>query len=683
MKQELTARLTLSEAMESFAPGEDVRHAIFLTYGFDGPFLEDPDNGFLDVLWRRNCQNTLVVRDGAAVIKEKQSHRYAAVNASYSVGIFHSKLALLISPSEALAIIGSANLSRGGLRGNLELANVYRLTRSAGPKAFFAALHDYLRQQLVRELQGVSSRGRESLESAVSDLRLLLMDSQRRAQRDDGSLSFLHNYERPLFEQVVGLLRSKHLERMWIISPFYEVEKEDPAEDGVDDSLWGRLLRSFDFGSEAIHVFFQTDSEGRTRLPVGLLTPYQDKIELHQRDMVAFDQRSLHAKMLAFQTREAGRRFLTIVHGSANFTAAAMLSRPPGGNAEIAVVTRLRCEDLTGDRLADYLDLSELFSVVPDWSKLSSLKPQRRPVPAVQVWEALLSLLEGTISIHLRVGSPAATEIAVYLVGAGPNIMLGRSPVSTKASTHYEYRAPADVVTHAGQGAGLRQVPYHSVLVEAYDGAGKLLGIGKAALNVTNPEAFYGDWLCGPEDNRLDDQIYQAGLGAGGSDYERMRLHVERLLSGSAVNDSPPSPTHQGDLDLFFRRIHVGFRGLHLQLRERRGSLLALSDLLRLLAKWGKAATRPDGALSPEQQLYLLDRIVREVADALAYTRKSIRRRDLPGKLMREAFLSKAGEVLEFGRDLQRDEALGVVARSLVARWNSLGRAAVGGRRHE
>ena len=60
----LNASLNLKTLIENFAPDDDLRHALLLTYNFDGGFLEDAEHGLLETLWRRNCENLIVVRDG-------------------------------------------------------------------------------------------------------------------------------------------------------------------------------------------------------------------------------------------------------------------------------------------------------------------------------------------------------------------------------------------------------------------------------------------------------------------------------------------------------------------------------------------------------------------------------------------------------------------------------------------
>lgn len=234
----LDAVLNLRNVVENFSPNDDIRHALLLTYNFDGQFLEDPERGLLETLWQRNCTNVLIVRDGKAVIEEKRSHRYSAVNAAYSMGTFHPKLLLLISESEALAAVGSANLTRGGLEKNLELTCVYSLTRTGGPNHLFEAIRGYLHNYLGRELEKASNHQREAFKTLLKDFDRFLGDARPAHGSAKVHPSFLHNYEEPLLPQIVRELPSTQLDELWIVSPFFEPEtgstSDDPSTEDLD-----------------------------------------------------------------------------------------------------------------------------------------------------------------------------------------------------------------------------------------------------------------------------------------------------------------------------------------------------------------------------------------------------------------------------------------------------------------
>src|ERR1019366_6831680 len=96
----------------------------------------------------------LVIRDQNAIANEARNVRYHRANAAYSNRIFHSKLGLFIAEDRALAVIGSANLTRGGLERNLELGSVFEVSPSGGPHGLFRSLLNYIDGPLMQEVTG-------------------------------------------------------------------------------------------------------------------------------------------------------------------------------------------------------------------------------------------------------------------------------------------------------------------------------------------------------------------------------------------------------------------------------------------------------------------------------------------------------------------------------------------------
>jgi len=221
---------------------------------------------------------------------------------------------------------------------------------------------------------------------------------------------------------------------------------------------------------------------------------------------------------------------------------------------------------------------------------------------------------------------------------------------------------------------GLRQLPYHCVRVEAFDANGQSLGWGEGALNVDCPGAFYGDWH--PNHlwlDTLDTRIYLAGLG-NTAGYTALRAHVERVLStaSSGRSDAPPSPSHQADLDLFFRRLHIGFRGLRRRLEQTHGSLYVFGDVLRQLAGWAQAAVQGDEQYTTEQRLYLCERIVQTALECVDIMEKTGHVLEVLAPIVSDEFLSGAEPILDYVDELRHDENVGTVARNLLKQWSML-----------
>lgn len=700
----LNAELNLRTVIETFAPQDDVRHALFLTYNFDGEVLEDAERGLLEVLWQRNCENALVVRDGKALLTEKRSHRYSVINAAYSRRTFHPKFMLLLAPSEMLAVIGSANLTRGGLERNLELGGVYRLTRTSGPLSLFSALRDYLHDHLQRELIAASPQQRNAFDILVRDFDRFLNDA--RSARSTVEPLFLHNYDQPLLPQIVQALPDKRLDALWIVSPFFEPDPirhqspsdspassdiasphpsvkhatggDDPPGDTLDEALLEEIFRTFTFATgdqqPPIRIYFQTSTANATRLPLNVLQRFKSHIALYAKDPTAIDQRTLHAKMLVFIGRHrAGKPFVTVVYGSANFTRAALLSTPPKGNAEIVVVTQLPYADNPARKLDEYLNLRELFTEIHNWDTLiCQASPPPTTPHGVQVWEGLVSLTNQTVTVFFHVDHPDAQRVTVTLRGDQPDLLLGE--VTAPFPDSQEFPLPKAAIVTVNLEMGLQQLPYHCVCVEAFDANGQLLGRGEGALNVDCPGAFYGDWH--PNHlwlDTLDTQIYLVGLGDTAG-YAALRAHVERVLSTASAgrSDAAPAPSHQADLDLFFRRLHIGFRGLRRHLEQTHGSLYVFGDVLRQLARWAQVAVQGDEQYTTEQRLYLCERIVQTALECVEVMKKVGHTPEVLAPIVRDEFLGGAKPILDYVDELHCDENVGIAARNLLKQWSTL-----------
>jgi hypothetical protein len=681
----LNATLNLKTLIENFAPDDDLRHVLLLTYNFDGAFLEDAEQGLLETLWRRNCENLIVVCDGKPVVEEKRSHRYRVINAAYSTRTFHPKLILLIAPSEVLAMMGSANLTRGGLENNLELMAVYQLTRAKGPLGFFRSVHDYLGNHLRRELSATSPQLQEAFDFLVDDLGLFLADASSARGSEDIEPIFLHNYSEPLLPQIVQDLPNRTLDEVWILSPFFEsasredpslhrtqVGHDDPPGEALDQTLVNEFFRRLTFADEKgqppVHFYFEATTTNATQLPVNVLRPYRSQIALHVKNRAAEDQRRLHAKALVF----IGAESVTLVHGSANFTRAALLSTPPGGNAEIVVLTRLPRAKGMAEKLAAYLNLADLFTAIDNWESLT-YQPTGTTYPpprAVQVWEGMLSLADKRVTVFFQVDHPDVQRLSVALLGDQGDLPLGE--VRPPFPEGQEFPLPEGAVVTVDALRTLRQLPYHSVRVEAFDAEGHSLGASQGPLNVDCPAAFVGSWLYRPEDLALDNQIYLAGLGSSAG-YAAQRAALERALS-APVGESPPAPSHQADLDLFFRRLHIGFRGLRRQLEQSRASRYVFSDILRQLGGWAQSAIEDDGqnVFTTEQKLYLCDRVLETVLECVEVMRKAKVTPDELASIVHDRFLLPAQPMLDFTQELCLDQDVGVIADNLLGQWDGL-----------
>src|SRR5208283_1929116 len=180
----------LADAISCFAPGRPLRAALFLTFGFDGAYFERivaPD------LFEREVHNCLVVRDRQAVCSEAPSCRYEKANACFSTKVFHPKLTLLVTEHRARAIVGSANLTRGGLEFNRELGCIFDLDGNGGSMHVFRSITEYLGEMV--EKREVAGRRLQTLRNAIQALEEVLSSVQG-GQTDSPNCYVIHNYKR-------------------------------------------------------------------------------------------------------------------------------------------------------------------------------------------------------------------------------------------------------------------------------------------------------------------------------------------------------------------------------------------------------------------------------------------------------------------------------------------------------
>ena len=678
----LNNTLNIKMEIENFAPHESIRHALLLTFNFHGECLEDKETGLLELLWRRDCKSVLILRDGnaRAVLSEKRSHRYTVVNAAFSNRVFHSKLIFLLSDSEALAIIGSANLSPGGLKKNLELACAYHLTAMNGPQKLFLSIREYFRDHLRKEFRQSSLA---SYNEFLEDLDHFLTGISVRGKSE--SPVFLHNYSQPLLPQILDTLPGHKIDHLWVISPFFDVDpstkmdSDDPPDQVLNVTLLENVLNNLHLQEteKPMRIYFQASPTNETCLPIQQLRKHQSRLSLYRKDSTAEDQRNLHGKMLVFIGRtRTGKPFMTLVHGSANFTEAALLSTPPPGNAEVVVVTHLPQPETVSRHFERLLNLNELFSEVENWNSLNTRTAPRSWLhPSLQVWEAMASISDNKVTVYFQINDQNAITARVYLTGHnGIELLAGEvhAPFAEIAS----FELPASAWLRKDD---LRQLSYCGVRIDVHDESGKRLASASGPLNVDCPDAFVEDFLITPENQSVEQVIYLDGLGTGGG-YVRLRQSLERRLTQARAQEQglAPVPTHHADLDLFFRLLHIGFRGLRYRVQQSNGSVSVIGDALQRLAEWAKLTVDEQKLLTPEQRLYLADLIVRAAMESSAMLKKSRIDSRQGAEILQRKFVSQAMPLRTYAQKLSKDQSLGVVARSLLARWNALSWTAKG-----
>jgi len=601
--------------MGAFAPGQQLRAVLILTYCFDGRWFEE---AVAPELFERPVETTLLLRDRHALIYEAPSVRYHKAAAAYSGKVFHPKLALFIADDRARAILGSANMTRGGFERNLELGSVFDLHPEGGSRSFFKDLLAYVSGPLRLETDGGGLR-------ALDDIAVALREviDQSRGDRKPSPHTLLHNYEKPLWDQLLARLPHRVLRRVAIVSPFFEGDAtanptEDPPGQEDDDSMFHRLFSDFKFepdpGGKPITVFFQEDS-GATALPVTKLKLWKAMLDLQARLATSDDARRLHGKLIVLEG--SGKKglmpFLFALHGSPNFTSAALLKTPPNGNAELAVLTRLPHQVGGASKVVEALKLGELFGRVSDWESLRTKPlsiPPIRSLAAFVLTDATLHVTARAVVVSIRNLPPEALGFRLSAQVEGGWLQLAEGTWGEIDRT--QISIPVSILATTDPETKLHTLSASRIRMEILAGDGSILAWDEAPLNVDCPFQFCGLAMVGPLLLTLDQRIAQVGAGTPMT-YREQQKWLERLRQHEEAAVVAVS-THQADLDKFFRNQYTGLKGIRRRMDGAPRSEFTLRNTLRQLASWCSEAVAPDGKLaSDECRIFLLDRIAGEM----------------------------------------------------------------------
>ena len=615
-------RLLVRDVIGSFAPGQGLRAAILLTYCFDGKWIEE---AFIPDLFDRPVATALVVRDANRIVTEAPTVRYHRANAGFSTRVFHPKLGLFVAEDRALAIVGSANLTRGGLERNLELGLAFEVSRAGGPHRLFNEILSYIEGPLMKEVD-VRGAAAISLRDTAVALREVLADVPTTTENLH---RFIHNYERPLWEQVLDELPHRHVARLSVVSPFFEpnaVQPEDPIAD-LEVGIFERVFTDLTFeppkGEKPVCVFFQ-QSEGKTLLPLDKLSRWNKNIELHQRLSTTDELRPLHGKLLLIEGAKGNRRdpYLLALSGSPNFTSAAFLSRPPDGNSEAALVTRLPAKQNAYSKTLSLLGLDQLFGKVIDWTTLKHVAPPPRPFQApdaFRITDAMLRVSDRKLELLWQGSAPGAVAARVLIEWNGAWIIIGSGPLAEGQKLVLDVPRFVDTDEHK-----LLSLKSSQVRVEMLNVEGRVIASSLVAVNVDCPQQFCGTALVGSIMATLDERIAFEGCGTPQT-YRQQQNFLERHRSRDPLPKGTPAVlTHQADLDRFFRNLQTGFRGVRARLKAMPNSEFTLRRTVKDLVRWCKETlTDESEGLSAECRLFLVDRLARQLEQTLETGEKS------------------------------------------------------------
>lgn len=345
------------------------RRAIFCTYDFDPTRFEAL---ILPELTRyRRWFRTLVMADGAALQKTGALQQRAAAS-RYELapvyltgpGVFHPKLILLQAGNNILVGIGSANLTAGGLGGNLELM-LFETSTTKDGVALAGSAVNFLHELTESNYVILPTPAKHLLHRFCASLKRV----------PDGPI--LHNLNRPLLDQMAAdRLRPAH--RAVVVSPWHSGTADT---NGVEPQVLTALKESL--GAQPVVYTQAYDGMApmlgdNTEVHVlkanegGVGNDDPDSTDDPSPDMFVERRHRLHAKAYI----SVGQKKATVWIGSANCTIPALQRSSSKGNVEL--LARISADKVSLSHFE--ADLEEYFESAkgsvaterPVWIKASS-----------------------------------------------------------------------------------------------------------------------------------------------------------------------------------------------------------------------------------------------------------------------------------------------------------------------
>jgi hypothetical protein len=411
--------------------GADVpRYAVLCTYDLDPTRFEAVV--LPELTRRRRWFRTLVIADQAQLQRAGVLTRRSA-RAAYELapvrlrgpGVFHAKLIVLCAGQRLLVGIGSANLTRGGLGGHLELMLFASNGRQDGQVVAASAVHFLYQLSQERRVLACPESARRFLERLCVSL----------PRHENGPIA--HSLARPLIQKLTAG-RPPHVVRTAVVSPWHS---STASPQGVEPAVLSQLTTAL--GAPPT-VF--TEGQGRnapalaTRVFVRILKPSMadasDEFDPDDGDEHASPGPKRPASLHAKAYLAAGRHHATLWFGSANCTTPALLrAASNGGNVELLMRVDLGKADLA--RIES--DLTQMFE---EPQGVSTLKPAPRvPAPRglvlagyVSSWEAkprmTLELIEPRLrSSTLRLSRTGRSRDAILL-----NVSAGETSINLRSA---------------------------------------------------------------------------------------------------------------------------------------------------------------------------------------------------------------------------------------------------------
>jgi HKD family nuclease len=297
---------------ELFDKSKTYRMGILCTYSLNIDFLENyllklnglSNCGYISIFTDRKIYNSLF--DINKTSKPRWINKRYLLTPIDVSGVFHPKLYLLASDKEVRIGIGSANLTREGLAGNLEITSVFSVTNK--DKSYIGLLIDCLK--FLRELTNLSGSeyAKQNLEEFVHYIEALLSD-------EGCDLQLLHNINDSIMSQIEYRLSGNIVNSIYVISPFFDKEL----------AVYRQLAKLYPDADISMYI-----QQSKSNFPVSNYKLENEKAKIH---LFMQQDRFIHGKGIIFKT-SAG---LFLLSGSANFTNSALMVSSKLGNIEIAI----------------------------------------------------------------------------------------------------------------------------------------------------------------------------------------------------------------------------------------------------------------------------------------------------------------------------------------------------------
>ncbi|MEP7247052.1 MAG: hypothetical protein ABI885_25670, partial [Gammaproteobacteria bacterium] len=254
--------------------------------------------------------------DGASALPRLAGKGYSVcgVNAQ---GVFHPKVVFQVGRTGARLMISSANMTAPGMGGNVEITGMLELDASkSGERALAAAIWFYLKR-LIKQPDTPLEYQLEWMQARSDWLRAATLAGGVVELADGTLASFLASSpERGIGERFVELVEAAHVERLIVVSPYW------------DDDLAALKFLIDRLSPARVSILIEAK---RAAFPGDALKhlPHAEVYDVGASVRPSF----LHAKLFVVQTADADH----VLYGSANCTSAAL------GSADFAGINEEAC----------------------------------------------------------------------------------------------------------------------------------------------------------------------------------------------------------------------------------------------------------------------------------------------------------------------------------------------------